>query len=99
MIREAIESDCINLAALSLEVWLQTYSVDGIRTENSKYALFTFTEEHFKKLIIDPKYKLLVFIEGIYLRGYALINLEMTLLKIVYLLMTRRYSLRTRCEN
>jgi ribosomal protein S18 acetylase RimI-like enzyme len=76
MIREAIESDCINLAALSLEVWLQTYCVDGIRTENSKYALSTFTEEHFRKLIIDPKYKLLVFIEGIYLRGYALINLE-----------------------
>ena len=76
MIREANESDCINLAALSLEVWLQTYSIDGIRTENSKYALSTFTEEHFKKFLTDSKYKLLVFTQGIYLRGYALINLE-----------------------
>ncbi len=76
MIRVANESDCINLAALSLEVWLQTYSIDGIRTENSKYALSTFTEEHFKKLLLDPKYKSLVFTEGIYLRGYALINCE-----------------------
>ena len=76
MIIEASESDCINLAALSLEVWLQTYSIDGIRTENSEYALSTFTEEHFKKLLIDPKYKLLVFTEGLYLRGYALINFE-----------------------
>ena len=76
MIREANKSDCINLAALSLEVWLQTYSIDGIRTENSKYALSTFTEEHFEKLLYEPKYKLLVFVEGIYLRGYTLINLD-----------------------
>jgi len=76
MIREAREADCINLAALSLEVWIQTYSIDGIRTENSKYALSTFTEEYFKNFLLDPKYKLLVFTERIYLRGYALINLE-----------------------
>ncbi len=76
MIREAIASDCINLAALSLEVWLQTYSGDGIRTETSKYALSTFTEEHFKKVVIEPQRKLLVFTEDIYLRGYALINLD-----------------------
>jgi len=60
MIREANESDCINLAALSLEVWLSTYSIDGIRTENSQYALSTFTEKYFKKLLCNPKYKLLV---------------------------------------
>ncbi len=76
MIREAKEPDCINLAALSLEVWLQTYSIGGIRTENSKYALSTFTEEHFKELLRDNKYKLLVSVDGIYLRGYALVNLK-----------------------
>ena len=76
MIREATESDCINLTALSLEVWLQTYSIDGIRTENSKYVLSSFTEKHFKEILHDNKYKLLVFIEGIYLRGYILVNFE-----------------------
>ena len=75
MIREAITVDCINLVALSLEVWLQTYSIDGIRTENSKYALSTFTEGHFKELLCDKKYKLLVFVDGKYLRGYVLVNL------------------------
>jgi diamine N-acetyltransferase len=59
MIREAKESDCVNLAALSLEVWLTTYSIDGIRTENSRYALSTFTEKHFKELLNDPQYKIL----------------------------------------
>ena len=76
MIRDANKSDCINLAALSLEVWLQTYSIDGIRTENSEYALSTFTEEYFEKLLHEPKYKLLVFVEGIYLRGYTLVNFD-----------------------
>ncbi len=58
MIRKATESDYINLTALSLEVWLQTYSIDGIRTENSKYVLSSFTEEHFKEILHDNKYKL-----------------------------------------
>lgn len=76
MIRKANKSDCINLAALSLEIWFQTYCIDGIRTENSIFAISTFTENYFKKMLSDPKYKLLIFTEGIYLRGYVLINLE-----------------------
>lgn len=76
MIREAIVEDCINLAALSIEVWLHTYAIDGISTENSRYAVSTFTEEHFKKLLLDKNYKLLVYMEGIYLRGYTLVNLK-----------------------
>lgn len=76
MIKEATESDCINLTALSLEVWLQTYSSDGIRTENSKYVLSLFTEKYFKEILQDHKYKLLVFTESVYLRGYILVNFE-----------------------
>lgn len=76
MIREASQSDCINLAALSLEVWLRTYCVDGIRTENSQFALSTFTEEFFLEKLIDPDRRILVFTEGIYLRGYILVNLK-----------------------
>ena len=70
MVREAKDSDCINLAALSLEVWLATYSFDGICTENSTYALTTFTEKYFKDRLRDPKYRLLVATDGAYLRGF-----------------------------
>ncbi|BHH83057.1 hypothetical protein LA52FAK_13460 [Desulforhopalus sp. 52FAK] len=31
-----------------MEVWLRTYSVDGIRSENSTFAISTFTEEALK---------------------------------------------------
>lgn len=76
MIREACDSDCINLAALSLGVWLQTYSADGICMENSRFALSTFNEEYFMQRLRDSRYRCLVFEEGMYIRGYALINLE-----------------------
>lgn len=75
MIRRANQSDCINLAALSLEVWLQTYCVDGIRTENSRFAISTFTEESFQKIVCDSSRRLFVFTENVYLRGYILLNL------------------------
>jgi ribosomal protein S18 acetylase RimI-like enzyme len=76
VIREATKLDCINLTALSLEVWLQTYCIDGITADNSKYALSMFTEEYFESLLKDQKYRVLVYVEDTYLRGYALINLD-----------------------
>lgn len=76
MIREAEEKDCINLAGLSLEVWFSTYALDGIHTSNSRHAISTFTEKNFSKLLIDSKYRLLVYIEETYIRGFVLLNLE-----------------------
>lgn len=76
VIREAQKEDCINLAALSLQVWLETYSIDGIRRENSQYVLSVFTEEKFRQFLDDEKHRLIVFLDGIYLRGYCLLNLE-----------------------
>jgi ribosomal protein S18 acetylase RimI-like enzyme len=76
VIREAQKKDCINIAALSLQVWLQTYSIDGIRTENSQHVLSAFTEEKFRQLLDDEKCRLVVVLDGIYLRGYCLLNLE-----------------------
>lgn len=76
MIREANQSDCVNLAALSLEVWLRTYCVDGIRSENSRFALSEFTEDSFRKILADSSRRVLLFTEDVYLRGYVLVNLE-----------------------
>lgn len=76
MIRKANRSDCINLAALSLEVWLRTYCVDGIRSENSKFALSVFTEDFFGNILDDSSRRVLLFTEDMYLRGYILVNLE-----------------------
>jgi ribosomal protein S18 acetylase RimI-like enzyme len=76
VIREANKSDAINLVALSLEVWFKTYCFDGITSVHSKYALSLFTEPYFHRLLSHKNYRVLVSIDGIYLRGYAVINLD-----------------------
>ena len=45
-------------------------------SENSEYALSMFTQEYFESLLKDPKYRVIVYVEGTYLRGYVLINLD-----------------------
>ncbi|MFA8343457.1 MAG: GNAT family N-acetyltransferase [Rhodothermaceae bacterium] len=76
MIREAVKKDCINLAALSIEVWLNTYAVSGIRTTFSRYVLSHFTEQHFTDLLEKENIKILVFEEKEHLTGYILIDKE-----------------------
>ncbi len=60
MIREAKQEDRINLTALSLQVWFETYAVDGINSEVSAYGLSLFSPDYFEKVLDDPKYRLLV---------------------------------------
>ena len=43
MIREAKQEDCISLTALSLQVWFETYAIDGINTEVAAYGLSLFS--------------------------------------------------------
>ncbi|WP_411746762.1 N-acetyltransferase family protein [Reinekea sp.] len=76
MIRYAQTEDCINLAVLSIQVWLETYAVEGIRTEYSKYVIETFTETYFLSLLEKPNYRLLVSEKEGILKGFILINLD-----------------------
>lgn len=76
MIREAKKSDTMNLVALSLEVWLRTYCIDGITNETSKYALSMFTEKYFNDLLTNKNHRIFVSVDDVYLRGYVLVNLD-----------------------
>ena len=53
IIAKANEQDCLNLATLSMLVWLNTYATDGIRQEISSYAFENFTQEKFVKSVND----------------------------------------------
>ena len=53
IISKAKEQDCLNLATLSMQVWLNTYATDGIRQEISSYAFENFTQENFVKSVFD----------------------------------------------
>lgn len=78
MIRKALPSDCLNLAALSLQVWLHTYAPQGIRSSLSQYALSTFTEEYFIKLLETESVDIRVFEQDSHLIGFIVADLNST---------------------
>jgi diamine N-acetyltransferase len=54
MIRKAEERDASPLAAVSIEVWLNTYVRDGVSPLFADYVLSEFTTERFRNSIVDP---------------------------------------------
>lgn len=78
MIRKATQSDSINLAVLSLQVWLHTYATQGVKTKVSHYVLSTFTEQYFNKMLDDSIYDIWVYIKGEHLVGFIVVDLAST---------------------
>lgn len=74
MIRRAIEEDAPNLAALSIQVWLDAYAFEGVNHLASDYVLTRFTSENFEQLIADPERDILLYVESDNLLGYAMVN-------------------------
>ena len=70
IIRKANKEDSLNLAALSIQVWLHTYAATGIRTEISRYIFDTFTQKYFEKSIENPDSQILVATKDNHLIGY-----------------------------
>ncbi|MGF1718124.1 GNAT family N-acetyltransferase [Photobacterium chitinilyticum] len=75
MIREAKPEDCVDLAVLSLQVWLHTYATKGIREKISRFALNTFTEKYFLDLLNRSENKVQVYIKDEHLIGFVVIDL------------------------
>ena len=54
MIRKAEERDASSLAAVSIEVWVNTYLRDGVSPLFADYVLAEFTAQNFHDAIGDP---------------------------------------------
>ena len=54
MIRKAEERDASSLAAVSVEVWVNTYLRDGVSPVFADYVLAEFTAQKFRNAIGDP---------------------------------------------
>jgi ribosomal protein S18 acetylase RimI-like enzyme len=54
MIRKAEERDASSLAAMSIEVWVNTYLRDGVSPLFADYVLAEFTAQEFHDAIGDP---------------------------------------------
>lgn len=75
MIRKAKKEDSLNLAVLSIQVWLHTYAASGIRNEISYFVLDTFTPAYFKNSIENKNYRVCVAIKDNHLVGYVTAHL------------------------
>jgi ribosomal protein S18 acetylase RimI-like enzyme len=53
-IRVGRSEDASRLAVLATQVWLHTYSTDGITRDIAEYVLREFTPEKFSELLNDP---------------------------------------------
>lgn len=76
MIRNATQKDALNLAALSIQVWLHTYADEGIRDEISNFVFANFTETIFERRIQSTDYPILVAEENGHLVGYVMAHLK-----------------------
>ncbi len=76
MIRKANGNDCKNLAALSIQVWLHTYAIEGIRDVLSDFVLTTFTEDYYLNLLKNPNYQIYLYIENEHLVGFIVLNFD-----------------------
>ncbi|KZN38076.1 GNAT family N-acetyltransferase [Pseudoalteromonas luteoviolacea] len=76
MIREANTKDVASLAALALHVWLNTYTVDGMRKEYADFAITQFTKEYFETLLACEHYHVLVYEKTGAILGFAIANLD-----------------------
>ncbi len=74
-IRYAEPADAANLAALAIQIWLQTYAKDGIRDTLSDYVLSHYTPERMAEYISDPDRRLLVAERAAHLVGYSQLHL------------------------
>jgi diamine N-acetyltransferase len=75
-IRRATLEDAHCLAALSIQVWLDTYAKAGIGDSVARYVLATFSPQKFIQLAADETAILLVAEETENLTGYALVRLD-----------------------
>ncbi len=74
-VRPATKQDSINLAALSIQVWLHAYARDGIRTGLSEFVFSTFTQNYFDGLLDNPDFHILVCVCNDHLVGYIAVNM------------------------
>jgi diamine N-acetyltransferase len=71
MIRKAQEQDVSGLAAVSIEVWLNTYLRDGVSQLFADYVLSEFTAQKFRNAIDDSNMAIWVSENGIGIDGFV----------------------------
>jgi len=78
MIRIAQPEDSSDIAALSIQVWLDTYAKQGIRKSISEYVLAEFSRQNLEQKLTSNDEVYMVSIHEGHLIGYLSLNLAAT---------------------
>ncbi len=76
IIRKATKEDAKNIASLAVQVWLDTYAVEGIRDTFSEYIWSELTPENFSEKIENDKREIFLLWENEHLIGFAEMNYD-----------------------
>lgn len=75
-IRDATQADCDALAALGMQVFLDTYSTPGVWPQIAREAFELFTPTAFANAIADPNHRVVVAADAERLFGFAWLKLK-----------------------
>lgn len=75
-LRDATSADLDALAALSIEVWLDTYALEGIPDSHARHVLRTYSPQTFAGVLQDQDKRLIVCRTDAGLLGYLQIDLK-----------------------
>ena len=78
IIRSANINDNLNIAALSIQVWLDNYAKDGVNGSVAQYVLSEFNESKIQEKIDRGNYLYFLAHNEDFLLGYIAINLKAT---------------------
>jgi len=76
LIRDAIPQDALCIGVLGMQVFLDTYATEGIRTSIATEALQAFAPQTIARLISEPGIALVVAESGGHLVGFAQLKLR-----------------------
>ena len=74
--RQATEGDAVTIAALSVQVFLQTYATEGVRPDLAREAFHTYSQAAFAQRLCDPSRKFVLAESGDGLLGFAELNVS-----------------------
>ncbi|MEM7166075.1 MAG: GNAT family N-acetyltransferase [Planctomycetota bacterium] len=77
-VRRATLTDVNNVAALAIQVWLDTYAPLGVRSTMSDYVFSELSPERFQFFVHSPTHALLVAAEKAHIVGLAVVSRNST---------------------
>lgn len=83
-IRKADVEDAGILSVLAIEVWLDTYAMEGVSLPYAAHLLDEYSPQAFSEALRDESIHIFVYTDGNFVKGYLKLTTELTALDVQY---------------